>query len=66
MSPKFPVYEVDHGWGRPLSVQAAFLPEIGQMMLFPGREGGKSIAVSTKLPRHQMETLKQILMVIPD
>lgn len=66
MSPKFPVYEIDHGWGRPVSVQAPSLKGIGRMMLFPGRDGEKSIAVSTKLPHHRMETLKQILMVIPD
>eukprot|EP00253_Pinus_taeda_P001347 PITA_01347 len=66
MSPKFPVYEIDHGWGRPVSVQDPSLKGIGQMMLFPGRGGGKSIAVSTKLPHHQMESLKQMLMVIPD
>lgn len=65
LSPKFPVYEIDHGWGGPLSVQAASINEIGGMMLVAGREG-KSIPVSTQLPHHQMETLKQILMIIPD
>lgn len=62
LSPKFPVYEIDYGWGRPVSVQAASLNEIGGMMLFAGREG-KSIPVSTQLPHNQMETLKQILMI---
>jgi hypothetical protein len=66
MSPKFPVYQIDHGWGRPLSVQSAFFNLIGGMMLFAGRGEGRSIAVSTRLPHRQMETLKQILMVIPD
>eukprot|EP00253_Pinus_taeda_P025509 PITA_25509 len=50
MSLKFRVSEIDHGWGRPLSVQAASLKEIGRMKLFLGREGGKCIDVSTKLP----------------
>jgi len=66
-SPKFLVYEIDYGWGSPVSVQAESISEIGGMVLFPGRdtEGGKGIALSTCLPRHQMETLKQILMTIP-
>lgn len=66
MSPKFPVYDIDHGWGRPVNVQAAFVGAIGGMLLFVGSEGGRSIALSTQLPRHQMETLKRILMIIPD
>eukprot|EP00253_Pinus_taeda_P030859 PITA_30859 len=66
-SPKFGLYEIDHGWGSPLSVQDAFMDTsnmIGGLFLFAGREGG--IIVSTQLPHHQMETLKQILMIIPD
>lgn len=66
MSPKFPVYDIDHGWGRPLNVQAAFLGEIGGMLLFVGSEGRRSIALSTQLPQHQMERLKWILMIIPN
>lgn len=66
MSPKFPVYDIDHGWGRPLNVQAAFLGEIGGMLLFVGSEGRRSIALSTQLPQHQMERLKRILMIIPN
>ena len=34
-SPKFPVYEIDYGWGKPVSVQAASISEIGGMILFP-------------------------------
>lgn len=66
MSPKFPVYDIDHGWGRPLNVQAAFLGEIGGMLLFVGSEGRRSIALSTQLPQQQMERLKWILMIIPN
>lgn len=66
MSPKFPVYDIDHGWGRPLNVQAAFIGEIGGMLLFVGSEGGRSIALSTQLPQHQMERLRRILMIIPE
>ena len=68
-SPKFPVYELDYGWGKPLNAQTGVLYEDGGMMLFPGRgrdDGGRSIEIYTRLPRRQMETLKRILMIIPD
>eukprot|EP00253_Pinus_taeda_P007615 PITA_07615 len=67
LATKFGVYEIDHGWGSPLSVQDAFMDTsniMGGLALLAGRGGG--ITVSTQLPRHQMETLKQILMIIPD
>jgi hypothetical protein len=66
-SPKFLVYEIDHGLGSPLNVQDVFMATsniIGGMFFFEGRGGG--ISVSTQLPRHQMESLKQILMIVPD
>jgi hypothetical protein len=61
-SPKYPVYEIDYGWGKPLNVQFANIVEIGEMVLFPGRDDRGTIDLSTFLPRHQMETLKHILM----
>lgn len=36
-SPKFPVYEIDHGWGKPLNVQPPYL-NIGVISLIGGRE----------------------------
>jgi hypothetical protein len=42
-SSKFPVYEIDYGWGSPLSVQEVFTYTsniIGGLMLFPTRGGG--------------------------
>lgn len=66
-SPKFPVYEIDYGWGKPLNAQSPMLSGVGSMMLYPGRDdGGKSMEIYTLLPRQQMETLKKILMIIPD
>lgn len=53
-SPRFPVYEVDYGWGRPVNVQAASMNEIGPMVLFPGRDGGGTMDISTCLPLSQM------------
>eukprot|EP00253_Pinus_taeda_P026729 PITA_26729 len=66
-SPKFPVYELDFGWGKPLRAQTAAINDIGGLMFFPGRDdGGRSMDIYTRLPRQQMETLKRILMIIPD
>ena len=61
-SPKYPVYDIDYGWGKPLNVQPATIHEIGGMVLVPGRDDGGTIDVSTRLPRHHMETLKRILI----
>eukprot|EP00253_Pinus_taeda_P010973 PITA_10973 len=65
-SPKFSVYEIDHGWGKPLNVQPPYL-NIGVISLIRGRDqnGERSIDVSTSLPRHQMDALKWILMIVP-
>lgn len=63
-SPKFPVYDMDHGWGKPLNVQPASIDVIGGMFLLAGRDdGGRSIDLYTLLPLPHMETLKRILMV---
>lgn len=63
-SPKFPVYDIDYGWGKPVNVQHASIDVIGGMFLFQGRDdGGRSIDLYTQLPRLHMETLKRILMV---
>eukprot|EP00253_Pinus_taeda_P008477 PITA_08477 len=65
-SPKFSVYEIDHGWGKPLNVQPPYLG-IGIIFLIGGKDenGGRSIDVSTCLPRHQMDALKRIVMIVP-
>eukprot|EP00253_Pinus_taeda_P024558 PITA_24558 len=65
-SPKLPVYEIDYGWGKPLNVQLASMDAIGGMIVFPGRDEEGSMDVTTRLPRHHMETLKQIVEIIPN
>ncbi|GLJ46929.1 hypothetical protein SUGI_0990330 [Cryptomeria japonica] len=60
-SPRFPVYEIDYGWGTPLNVQAASLNVIGGMFVDGLKDG--SILVSTRLPPRQMETLTEILFL---
>eukprot|EP00253_Pinus_taeda_P024350 PITA_24350 len=65
-SPKFAVYEIEHGWGKPLNVQPPYL-RIGIISLIRGKDenGGRSIDVSTCLPLRQMDALKQIVMIVP-
>ncbi|XP_057833148.2 hydroxycinnamoyltransferase [Cryptomeria japonica] len=62
-SHRFPVYEIDYGWGRPLNVQTASINENGAMVLFAAKDDGGSIVVSTRLPKHQMEILTHLLSV---
>ncbi|GLJ34174.1 hypothetical protein SUGI_0686930 [Cryptomeria japonica] len=54
-SPRFPLYEIDYGWGKPLDVQTATMNEIGVMFLSCAKDGGESIFFSTCLPQHQMD-----------
>uniref|UniRef100_A0A0D6QVS0 Uncharacterized protein n=2 Tax=Araucaria cunninghamii TaxID=56994 RepID=A0A0D6QVS0_ARACU len=62
-SPRFPLYDIDYGWGKPLNVQLLSINGIGGMVLDPASDGGGSIVVSTRLPQHQMETLSELLFV---
>ncbi|KAI5062697.1 hypothetical protein GOP47_0023236 [Adiantum capillus-veneris] len=58
-SPRFPVYEVDFGWGPPLCVRSPHIRGDGEMVWFCGREGGGSIDVSLALSKPVMERLVQ-------
>ncbi|MCO5578913.1 hypothetical protein L7F22_032762 [Adiantum nelumboides] len=58
-SPRFPVYDVDFGWGPPLCVRSPHIRSNGEMVWFCGREGGGSIDVSIALLRPVMERLEQ-------
>ncbi|MCO5589114.1 hypothetical protein L7F22_043080 [Adiantum nelumboides] len=58
-SPRFPVYDVDFGWGPALSVQCPLIRGDGEMVWFPGPGGGGSIDISLALKKHVMERLKQ-------
>ncbi|XP_059065153.1 hydroxycinnamoyltransferase-like isoform X2 [Cryptomeria japonica] len=60
-SPRFPLYDIDYGWGKPADVQLADLYDIGSMVLSAPKDGTKSIMVSTCLPQHQMDILHHFL-----
>ncbi|KAH9289081.1 hypothetical protein KI387_033198 [Taxus chinensis] len=65
-SPRFPVYNIDHGWGNPMNVQIVAFRAIGVMVLDGVNDGGKGIVVSTCLPRHRMEVLSRLLFAFDD
>ncbi|XP_077223578.1 BAHD acyltransferase DCR-like [Tasmannia lanceolata] len=66
-SPKFPVYDVDFGWGRPEMVRSGSNNKFdGMVYLYPGRNGGRSVDVEITLEPKTMENLendKEFLMV---
>lgn len=49
-SPKFPVYDVDFGWGKPVAVRSAVVEELGKIVLYPGADEAGSVDVNIALP----------------
>ncbi|CAN8252143.1 unnamed protein product [Cochlearia groenlandica] len=66
-SPRFRVYEVDFGWGKPESVRSGSNNRFnGMMYLYQGKDGGISIDVEITLEASVMEKLeksKEFLLV---
>ncbi|KAJ4824406.1 hypothetical protein Tsubulata_034448 [Turnera subulata] len=49
-SPRFPMYDNDFGWGRPLAVRSGRANKFdGKISAFPGREGGGSVDLEVVL-----------------
>lgn len=65
-SPRFKVYEVDFGWGKPESVRSGSNNRFdGMVYLYQGKSGGRSIDVEISLEANAMEKLendKEFLM----
>ncbi|XP_022939305.1 protein ENHANCED PSEUDOMONAS SUSCEPTIBILTY 1-like [Cucurbita moschata] len=54
-SPRFPMYENDFGWGRPLAVRSGRANKFdGKISAFPNREGGGSIDLEVVLAPETM------------
>ncbi|KAJ9160269.1 hypothetical protein P3X46_025683 [Hevea brasiliensis] len=54
-SPRFPMYDNDFGWGRPLAVRSGGANKFdGKISAFPGREGGGSIDLEVVLAPETM------------
>ncbi|CAG7895952.1 hypothetical protein BRARA_B03703 [Brassica rapa] len=59
-SPRFKVYEVDFGWGKPETVRSGSNNRFnGMMYLYPGKAGGVSIDVEITLEARVMEKLEK-------
>ncbi|XP_065869452.1 BAHD acyltransferase DCR [Euphorbia lathyris] len=59
-SPRFPVYEMDFGWGKPESVRSGSNNRFdGMVYLYQGKSGGKSIDVEITLEGGAMEKLEK-------
>ncbi|XP_078442015.1 HXXXD-type acyl-transferase family protein [Wolffia australiana] len=59
-SPRFPVYEVDFGFGKPERVRSGSNNRFdGMVYLYAGRDGGKSIDAEISLDAEAMENLEK-------
>ncbi|KAJ9164208.1 hypothetical protein P3X46_023810 [Hevea brasiliensis] len=59
-SPRFQVYEVDFGWGKPESVRSGSNNRFdGMVYLYQGKSGGRSIDVEITLEAGAMERLEK-------
>ncbi|KAG6395357.1 hypothetical protein SASPL_146000 [Salvia splendens] len=58
-SPRFPMYENDFGWGRPVAVRSGRNNKFdGKISAFPGREGGGSVDLEVVLAPGAMAGLE--------
>ncbi|KAL5213477.1 hypothetical protein ABZP36_024324 [Zizania latifolia] len=58
-SPRFRVYDVDFGFGRPAKVDIVSVAKTGAIAVAEGRGGSGSIEVGIALPLDQMETFRR-------
>ncbi|XP_050209391.1 uncharacterized acetyltransferase At3g50280-like [Mercurialis annua] len=58
-SPRFPMYDNDFGWGRPLAVRSGGANKFdGKISAFPGREGGGSVDLEVVLKPETMAMIE--------
>ncbi|KAK4778168.1 hypothetical protein SAY87_018355 [Trapa incisa] len=58
-SPRFPMYENDFGWGRPMAVRSGRANKFdGKISAFPGREGDGSVDLEVVLAPDTMEAVE--------
>ncbi|XP_050209390.1 uncharacterized acetyltransferase At3g50280-like [Mercurialis annua] len=58
-SPRFPMYDNDFGWGRPLAVRSGGANKFdGKISAFPGREGGGSVDLEVVLAPETMAMIE--------
>ncbi|KAH9324621.1 hypothetical protein KI387_004799 [Taxus chinensis] len=58
-SPRFPMYDNDFGWGRPVGARSGLANKFdGKMSAYPGREGTQSMDIEICLLPHTMSVLE--------
>ncbi|XP_074299416.1 putative acetyltransferase At3g50280 [Silene latifolia] len=58
-SPRFPMYDNDFGWGRPVAIRSGRANKFdGKISAFPGREGGGSVDLEVVLSPETMTGLE--------
>ncbi|XP_027159865.1 BAHD acyltransferase DCR [Coffea eugenioides] len=58
-SPRFPMYDNDFGWGRPMAVRSGKANKFdGKISAFPGREGGGTVDLEVILAPETMDGLE--------
>lgn len=58
-SPRFPMYDNDFGWGRPMAIRGGRANKFdGKISAFPGREGGGSVDLEVVLSPETMAGLE--------
>ncbi|XP_016479346.1 putative acetyltransferase At3g50280 [Nicotiana tabacum] len=58
-SPRFPMYDNDFGWGRPVAIRSGRANKFdGKISAFPGREGGGSVDLEVVLSPETMEGIE--------
>lgn len=58
-SPRFPMYDNDFGWGKPVAVRSGAANKFdGKMSAFPGRDGGGSVDLEVVLAPEAMAGLE--------
>ncbi|KAI5056510.1 hypothetical protein GOP47_0028328 [Adiantum capillus-veneris] len=67
-SPRFPVYQVDFGWGKPVAARAAKIVGEGELVLFGGRPGSSEgdVEICTALPRNVLKRLLEDPLFLPN
>ncbi|NP_001312436.1 uncharacterized protein LOC107790881 [Nicotiana tabacum] len=59
-SPRFPMYDNDFGWGRPLAVRSGMANKFdGKISAFPGREGNGTVDLEVVLAPETMAGLEE-------
>ena len=59
-SPRFDVYDVDFGWGRPKKVETPSIDKTGAFCLSERRDGNGGVEIELVLDKNEMEAFADI------